>query len=90
MNVPVTDSHDDVDSENQDLQSASKLLRHSYILKSFSSSVRKWPSPPHPRDNVVFLRFSTSLVDSGTTLIRVGEGGVSRKRTFWTGFLCKK
>ena len=56
-------------------QSVSKLLRHSYPLESISSSVRKWPPPPHPRDNVVFLRFSTSLVDSGTTLIRVGEGG---------------
>ena len=60
------------------LQSASKLLRHSYPLESISSSVHKWPQPPHPRDNVVFLRFSTSLVDSGTTLIRVGEGGGGR------------
>ena len=71
-------------------QSASKLLRHFYPLESISSSVRKWPPPPHPQDNVVFFLFSTSLVDSGTTLIRVGEGGVSRKRTFWTSFLCKQ
>ena len=47
------------------------------------------PSPAPPGQCCVFL-FSTSLVDSGTTLIRVGEGGVSRKRTFWTSFLCKQ
>ena len=68
-------------------QSASKLLRHFYPLESISSSVRKWPPP------LASLRqcyVSMSLVDSGTTLIRVGEGSVSRKRTFWTSFLCKQ
>ena len=43
------------------LQSASKLLRHSYPLESISSSVRKWPPPPHPQDNVVFFCFLRSL-----------------------------
>ena len=73
-----------------DLQSASKLLRHSYPLESISSSAAQMaPSPAPPGQCCVFL-FSTSLVDSGTTLIRVGEGGVSRKRTFWTSFLRKQ
>ena len=43
------------------LQSASKLLRHSYPLESISSSVRKWPPPPHPRNNVVFFCFLRAL-----------------------------
>ena len=47
------------------------------------------PSPAPPGQCCVFL-FSTSLVERGTTLIRVGEGGVSLKRTFWTSFLCKQ
>ena len=47
------------------------------------------PSPAPPGQCCVFL-FSTSLVDSVTTLIRVGEGGISRKHTFWTSFLCKQ
>ena len=43
------------------------------------------PSPAPPGQCCVFL-FSTSLVDSGTTLIRVGEGGVLRKRVFLDKF----
>ena len=71
-------------------QSATKLLRHSYPLESIASSAAQMaPSPAPPGQCCVFL-FSTSLVDSGTTLIRVGEGGISRKRTFWTSFLCKQ
>ena len=70
------------------LQSASKLLRHSYPLESISSSVRKWPPPPHPRDNVVFFfLFPMSLVNSRTTFIRVGEGGVSGNVLFEHVFL---
>ena len=76
--------------ELAELQSASKLLRHSYALESISSSAaRMAPSPAPPGQCCVFL-FSTSLVDSGTTLIRVGEGRVARKCTFWTSFLCKQ
>lgn len=45
----------------KNLQSASKLLRHSYPLESISSSVRKWPPPPHPQDNVVFFCFLRAL-----------------------------
>ena len=55
----------------------------------FKLGAKTAPSPAPPGQCCVFL-FSTSLVDSGTTLIRVGEGGVSRKRTFWTSFLCKQ
>ena len=55
----------------------------------FKLGAKMAPSPAPPGQCCVFL-FSTSLVDSGTTLIRVGEGGVSRKRTFWTSFLCKQ
>ena len=46
---------------SQSLRSASKLLRHSYPLESISSSVRKWPPPPHPGDNVVFFCFLRAL-----------------------------
>ena len=55
----------------------------------FKLGAKMAPSPAPPEQCCVFL-FSTSLVDSGTTLTRVGEGGVSRKRTFWTSFLCKQ
>ena len=55
----------------------------------FKLGAQMAPSPAPPGQCCVFL-FSTSLVDSGTTLIRVGEGGVSRKRTSWTSFLCKQ
>ena len=55
----------------------------------FKLGAKMAPSPAPPGQCCVFL-FSTSLVDSATTLIKVGEGGVSRKRTFWTSFLCKQ
>ena len=40
------------------LQSASKLLRHSYLLGVISSSVRTSPTPLTPRDNVVLFSVS--------------------------------
>ena len=55
----------------------------------FKLGTKMAPSPAPPGQCCVFL-VSTSLADSSTTLIRVGEGGVSRKRTFWTSFLCKQ
>ena len=55
----------------------------------FKLGAKMAPSPAPPGQCCVFL-FSTSLVDSSTTLIRVGEGGVSRKRAFWTSFLRKQ
>ena len=55
----------------------------------FKLGAKMAPSLAPPGQCCVFL-FSTSLVDSAITLIRVGEGGVSRKRTFWTSFLCKQ
>ena len=55
----------------------------------FKLGAQMAPSPAPPRQCRVLL-FSTSLVDSGTTLISVEEGGVSRKRTFWSSFLCKQ
>ena len=71
-------------------QSASKLLRLSYPSESISSSAAQMAPSPAPPEQCCVVLFSTSLVDSGTTLIRVGEEGVSRKRTFWTSFLCNQ
>ena len=73
------------------IQSASKLLRLSLISfrVDFKLGAQMALSPASPGQCCVVL-FSTSLADSSTTLIRVGEDGVSRKRTFWTSFLCKQ
>ena len=57
MNVPVTDSHDDVDSENQDLQSASKLLRHLYFKVDFKLGAQMALSPAPPGQCCVFKVF---------------------------------
>ena len=59
------------------LQSASKLLRHSYLLGAISSSVRTCPPPPpltpHMGTMLCYFLLPKTLNNSGTTLIR-GEG----------------